>query len=73
MSPCCPHQPDEHEILSACQEVIHYPSEDYPCLCTGFEGDERCLRCEHPKKSHAVLRVCKPRSGEHCSCSRSSP
>ncbi|MGN6183280.1 MAG: hypothetical protein ACTHQM_06445 [Thermoanaerobaculia bacterium] len=69
MSPCCPHPDQEHQLLATCQKVIHYPSEDYPCLCTGFRGEgETCAECEHEKSSHVVTRVCKPASGEYCNC-----
>ena len=69
MSTCCPHDPTEHQLLSTCQQVIHYPSEDYPCLCTGFAGDaDVCLECDHLKRQHRATRVCKPASGEYCGC-----
>jgi hypothetical protein len=69
MSGCCPHRDDEHHILSTCQVVIHYPSEDYPCLCAGFNGDaDLCLECDHPRVKHVVRRVCTPASAESCSC-----
>lgn len=71
MNPCCPHPDEEHELLAACQEVIHYPSEDYPCLCTGFEGDaDLCTHCHHARRQHTLTRVCKPKSGEYCGCRR---
>lgn len=56
---CCPHEESKHRIASNCQEVIHYPSEDYPCLCPGLE---RC-DCEHPPASHVTARVC-----DECAC-----
>jgi len=60
MSACCPHPSDQHELHATCQQVIHYPSEDYPCLCHGFEGDaDVCLSCDHAKRQHVVTRVCK--------------
>lgn len=69
MSRCCPHTEEEHQLLATCQEVIHYPSEDYPCLCVGFRGaGARCEECEHAKTAHVVTRVCKPRNGEYCGC-----
>lgn len=69
MSRCCPHREDEHHVLPTCQEVIHYPSEDYPCLCHGFRGDaDLCLECDHPRRKHVITRVCRPGSGEFCAC-----
>lgn len=70
MPDCCDHRDDEHRTVSTCQEVIHYPSEDYPCLCSGFlpRADGACERCEHPAASHVTARVCKPESGEFCGC-----
>ena len=69
MSRCCPHAEEEHQNLPTCQEVIHYPSEDYPCLCRGFLGDaDLCLECDHPKRKHMVMRVCRPASGDFCDC-----
>jgi hypothetical protein len=69
MSSCCPHGENEHHLLATCQDVIHYPSEDYPCLCTEFEGTgEKCEECSHRKASHVVTRVCKPENGEYCAC-----
>jgi hypothetical protein len=64
MNACCPHPPEEHQLLATCQQVIHYPSEDYPCLCHGFDGDaDLCLACDHAKRHHVVTRVC-----AECSC-----
>jgi hypothetical protein len=66
MDRCCPHPPDEHDLITACQEVIHYPSEDYPCLCTGWVGTgEKCEQCGHARRSHTVTRVCR-----QCECRR---
>jgi len=56
-----------------CQDVIHYPSEDYPCLCGGYESGEKsgvCRHCSHRRESHAFARVCKPASKEFCACSK---
>jgi hypothetical protein len=53
--------------------VIHYPSEDYPCLCTGFvapETGEDCVECQHPRGVHVDVTRCKPASGELCGCSK---
>lgn len=69
MSSCCPHPDSEHQLLATCQEVIHYPSEDYPCLCTGFRGAAgKCAECEHAESAHVITRVCKPSSGDYCPC-----
>jgi hypothetical protein len=73
MTTCCPHREHEHHVVSTCQEVTHYPSEDYPCLCSGFAGEQssdRCARCSHARTMHATARVCKPESGEYCACRR---
>ena len=38
-----------------CEEVIHYPSEDYPCLCERLVLDDSgktCLECEHDVRKH---------------------
>jgi len=56
-----------------CQDVIHYPSEDYPCLCVGFETGATsgvCRNCEHKREAHTWARVCRPESKEYCACSR---
>jgi len=59
VSTCCPHPEEEHRLLATCQEVIHYPSEDYPCLCEGFEGERaKCEECSHAREKHVVVRVC---------------
>ena len=73
MSDCCPHTDAEHAVVATCEEVIHYPSEDYPCLFTGFMAadDPRvCAACNHKRTSHDRWRVCKPASGAFCSCRR---
>lgn len=68
MSRCCPHGDEEHRLLATCQVVIHYPSEDYPCLCHGFLGDaDVCLECDHPRAKHVTMRVCTP-SDQSCTC-----
>jgi hypothetical protein len=39
-----------------CEEVIHYPSEDYPCLCERLVLDDSgkvCLECEHDARKHS--------------------
>ena len=73
---CCVHAPSEHYVIQTCDQVIHYPSEDYPCLCSGFEPSpvepEVCVLCEHALIRHAVVRVCGPASGDFCECRRVS-
>ena len=69
MNNCCPHPESEHHTSTVCQDVIHYPSEDYPCLCARFragETAEKCGECGHPRGSHRVQRVCGA-----CGCGRS--
>jgi hypothetical protein len=72
MSACCPHPEVVHTIDRTCEQVIHYPSEDYPCLCgTGFipgEDPVVCRECGHSPAKHVKSRVCKPASGEYCVC-----
>jgi hypothetical protein len=68
--PSCPHSDEEHQLLQTCQEVIHYPSEDYPCLCPGYRGTDLCENCNHPRAAHRIVRVCEPLSGEECRCGR---
>lgn len=70
MAGCCSHADDEHEKANICTEQIHYPSEDYPCLCDGFvrDADGVCTACGHKSDKHAVTRRCVPRSGEECDC-----
>lgn len=73
MTICCSHSEDEHHAISTCQEVTHYPSEDYPCLCSGFaaeQSSDRCSRCGHARAQHATARICKPAMGEYCGCRR---
>lgn len=41
-----------------CEEVIHYPSEDYPCLCERLVLDESgkiCRDCEHDARKHTTV------------------
>jgi hypothetical protein len=72
MTRCCPHNEDEHAHVTVCTEQIHYPSEDYPCLCDGIGGDEAlCETCGHKRGSHIVERVCRPTTGESCNCASS--
>jgi hypothetical protein len=70
---CCEHKPEEHHVAGVCQQVIHYPSEDYPCFCTGLvvQGDV-CAACEHTVAQHIRQRVCRPEGGEFCGCRRES-
>lgn len=73
MMTCCPHPDSEHRLSTNCHELIHYPSEDYPCLCEKFEPGEdpdRCAGCRHEAAQHEKLRVCRPVSGELCPCRR---
>jgi len=66
MSRCCPHEDEKHQLLTTCQEVIHYPSEDYPCLCAALaaDGSGKCAECGHKDTSHVVTRIC-----TECGCS----
>jgi hypothetical protein len=71
MNACCKHSEEDHRVVNGCVEVIHYPSEDYPCVCESFDPDdavERCITCGHPASKHPTLRVCRPASGEVCVC-----
>lgn len=39
-----------------CEEVIHYPSEDYPCLCDRLLLDDAgkiCMECGHDARKHS--------------------
>jgi hypothetical protein len=71
MEPCCRHSDDEHSVVNICHEVIHYPSEDYPCICPGFDPDdavETCVECNHSAAKHPTERICRPSSGDFCAC-----
>jgi hypothetical protein len=72
----CGHGVGDHQENSVCQKVIHYPSEDYPCLCSGFaapaEGED-CTDCQHPRGLHVTVTRCKPSTGELCACSKYRP
>jgi hypothetical protein len=71
MSDPCTHSDSEHRVVNFCEEVIHYPSEDYPCNCTGFAaGPDRktCSKCGHVAPKHKNVRLCKPANGEFCVC-----
>jgi hypothetical protein len=67
---CCEHKPEEHHVVDVCQQVIHYPSEDYPCVCTGLvvRDDDTCADCGHTVTQHTVERVCRPEDGRVCGC-----
>lgn len=68
---CCPHTEAEHSTATVCNEVTHYPPEDYPCLCEGWaaaEESEVCRKCAHPRELHTARRICAPASGEPCEC-----
>ncbi|HSP17318.1 MAG TPA: hypothetical protein VLV78_21420 [Thermoanaerobaculia bacterium] len=71
MTDPCSHSDSEHHVVNVCEEVIHYPSEDYPCVCTGLSaGDKKsaCERCGHPASKHQNVRICRPANGEFCVC-----
>ena len=73
---CCAHSESEHTTVTVCHEVIHYPSEDYPCLCEGWitAGEIAvCGECAHPRAKHDVTRVCTPAGGERCECVEEVP
>ena len=43
---------------SICEEVIHYPSEDYPCLCERLVLDDAgkiCMECEPDALKHRTV------------------
>jgi hypothetical protein len=66
----CGHPESDHKLRHACEELINYPSEEYPCSCERFvpsmAGD--CLTCGHAKDKHQVILRCQPASGELCPC-----
>jgi hypothetical protein len=71
MSMCaCGHPETEHKLRHACEELIIYPSEEYPCNCDRYEPSmaDDCLTCGHEKDKHQVIVRCQPASGELCSC-----
>lgn len=66
----CEHADDEHETAMICEVQIHYPSEDYPCVCEGLvtEGlSDTCVQCGHRAEKHLVTRRCRS-----CNCRTSS-
>jgi hypothetical protein len=70
MTDPCTHSDAEHHLVNVCEEVIHYPSEDYPCMCTGFAkgSDGSCGGCQHAAAKHVDMRICRPATGEFCTC-----
>jgi hypothetical protein len=41
-----------------CEEQIHYPDEDYPCLCELLVLDAAgkvCVTCEHDARKHSAV------------------
>ena len=71
MASCqCGHPEADHKIRHVCEDVIVYPSEEYPCSCERFaasmSGD--CINCGHARMLHMVVVRCLPASGELCGC-----
>lgn len=66
----CGHPESDHATLRVCQAVIHYPSEDYPCNCSGEAPiqEGKCSECDHRAVEHVEKRRCSPSSGEICTC-----
>lgn len=51
MATCqCGHPDTDHKLRHACEEVIVYPSEEYPCSCERFAASmsDDCINCGHP-------------------------
>jgi len=70
MLDCCAHGEEEHDAATICEVQIHYPSEDYPCVCEGLvtEGlSDTCVDCGHGAEKHLVTRCCRS-----CHCRTSS-
>jgi hypothetical protein len=71
MAKCkCGHQEADHRASYPCHEIIHYPSEDYPCFCDDFipSADKvLCSHCGHSRDKHALHRRCRPADGV-CDC-----
>lgn len=66
----CGHNESVHVAVHTCQVQIHYPNEDYPCVCGRFaESDDPlvCSECEHPKAMHKLEFRCRPK-GDFCTC-----
>ena len=71
MTICCEHSPEEHHVADVCHQMIHYPSEDYPCVCNGLVAEANvCSACGHAAGQHTRERVCRPAGGEFCACRR---
>lgn len=70
MTGCCVHDEKSHVTITICEEQIHYPSEDYPCVCDQVLPDSagKCLTCGHKATKHTATRICRPPSGESCDC-----
>lgn len=66
----CGHPDADHKLRHACEEVIVYPSEEYPCNCERFAPSmsDDCISCGHQRAKHVVLVRCRPASGEICGC-----
>ncbi len=69
MKICCEHKPEEHHVVELCHQVIHYPSEDYMCVCEGLvAGGNVCASCGHSAGDHGRERICRPNDGAFCPC-----
>jgi len=71
MSTCqCGHPDSDHKLRHTCDEVIVYPSEEYPCGCERFAASmsNDCITCGHLRTKHSVIVRCRPASGEICGC-----
>lgn len=71
MADPCAHSESEHHPVNVCEEIVHYPSEDYPCFCGGFRSGDTaavCGQCGHAAAKHVNLRLCRPVSGDFCPC-----
>ncbi|HEY5610116.1 MAG TPA: hypothetical protein VIL97_02830 [Thermoanaerobaculia bacterium] len=69
----CGHSDADHVLLSACQEQVHYPDEDYPCMCADFApGSDAvlCAECGHKRERHLDVMRCKQPLASACSCTR---
>lgn len=77
MSACqCGHDEQEHPFAYACQEVVHYPSEDYPCVCSDYnqQADKPGVcQCGHERAKHVLQTMCRHRETEFCSCLKFQP
>jgi hypothetical protein len=71
MASCqCGHPDSDHKLRHTCEEVIVYPSEEYPCGCERFAPSmsDDCITCGHVRAKHSVIVRCRPSSGEICGC-----